>query len=51
MLTTIIVSDTTLNLGYNVVMNCVVIVTNKCSDNHHFNVVNNFHCISYSDHH
>ena len=29
----------------------VVIITNKCSDNHHFNVVNNFHCISYSDHH
>ena len=34
----------------NVVMNCVVIITGKCSDNHHFNVVNNFHCISYSDH-
>ena len=25
-----------------VVMNCVVIITGKCSDNHHFNVVNNF---------
>ena len=29
-------------LGYNVVMNRVVIITGKCSDDHHVNVVDQF---------